>query len=365
MKVQVILEKLKSAISNLEKIAEKNASLPILECVLIKAEKRNLIVRATNLHTGIEVQIPSKVDNEGTLAINGQLFNRVLQSLPGDKNIELDFSENLLNINTKSSEIKLKTQDHSEFPTLPKNESSVVFELPADKLIEGMKSVSYSAASSEIKPEIASVYVYSEEGQLVFVSTDSFRLAEKKIEIENVEDFPGTIIPIKNVREIIRIFSSIEGNLKVNVDNNQISFSNSEIYLTSRTIEGNFPDYKQIVPEDFTTEAVFLKKDIADTFKVIEPFSDSYNQILFSINVDDEKVNLSAKNNDIGESNIEVEGKIDGDNVDIRFNHSYFTESLQSIIGDSLIIRVAESRPIVVEPIHDTSFKYLIMPVTR
>lgn len=365
MKVRSILDKLSKAATVIEKITEKNPSLPVLECILIEAKKNQLLLRSTNLHTGIEIKVTSKVEKEGVVAVKGAILSRVLQSLGGDSNVDLFVDGNSLNINNKHSSIKIKTQDHGDFPTLPKNESDNVFHIDAEKFLEGLRSVAYSAATTEIKPEISSVCVYPEGNSLVFVATDSFRLAEKRIKIDSVENFPGIIVPIKNVREIIRIFTDITNGVEVRVGESQISFSNQDFYFISRIIEGNFPDYKQIIPPDFTTEAVFLKKDIGDAFRVIEPFSDDYNQITLSLDTKKEKCILLAKNSNTGESNIDVDVKLTGENVDIKFNYLYFTESLQSIGGDSLVFKIQQGKPIVIKPVHDESFLALIMPINR
>lgn len=365
MKAQVILDKLNKGVAMVEKLAEKNPSLPILECILFVAKENTLFIRTTNLHTGVEIKIPAKIEKEGEVAVSAHIITRVLQSLGRENNAEIYVEDNTLHIRTKHSSIKINTQDSSDFPTLPKNSPDNVFTIKAEKLLDGFRAVSYSAANTEIKPEISSVYIYPEEDFLVFVATDSFRLAEKKIKISSVEDFPGTIIPIKNVREIMRICAGIEGELEVVVSASQISFSNQEVYIISRIIEGSFPDYKQIIPNESSTEIVFLKKDISDAFRVIEPFSDDYNQITLAIDAKKEECRILAKNKQTGESEIEIDAKIGGEDSSVKFNYSYFTEGLSSIGGDSLVFRIQPGKPIVIEPVHDEGFKILIMPINR
>jgi len=133
------------------------------------------------------------------------------------------------------------------------------FEIESKKLVEGIKSVFYSSSVSDIKPEISSVFMYTNNDNLIFVSTDSFRLAEKKVKIKGLEEIPGILIPFKNTGEILKIFGEIPGVLKVCFNKNQISFSSDNIYLTSRIIDGIFPDYRQIIPKDLLTEVVVLK----------------------------------------------------------------------------------------------------------
>jgi len=143
--------------------------------------------------------------------------------------------------------MEIHTYESSDFPSLPKIDEGLDFIIPIQNFIHGVKSVSYAASISDIKPEISSVYIYKQDNELIFVSTDSFRLAEKKIIIDGVEDFPGVIIPIKNIQELIRVFNDVEDNVLMEIGKNQISLKNNEIYFTSRIIDGNYPNYTQII----------------------------------------------------------------------------------------------------------------------
>src|SRR5690606_3602158 len=160
------------------------------------------------------------------------------------------------------------------------------FTLPIDQFIDGVRSVMYSASQSDIKPEIASVYIYSEDGNLVFVATDSFRLAEKKVKVSNIEDFPGVIVPIKNIQECVKVFAGDEGDVQLFVEKNQLSIVSNNTYFTSRIVDGNYPDYQQIIPKEFTTEAVVLKDDLIQTLKLVNVFSNTFNQISIATNAE-------------------------------------------------------------------------------
>src|SRR5207253_1390922 len=154
------------------------------------------------------------------------------------------------------------------FPTIPHIDGEKTLKLSAKELIRGIKAVWYSAASSSMKPELSSVYVYTDHDGLIFASTDSFRLAEKHIKMKGVEDFGSILIPVKNVPEIMRILEGCPGDVEISLTKNQISFSYSGVYLTSRVVDGVFPDYKQIIPKDFKTKVTVLKQDVASALKV-------------------------------------------------------------------------------------------------
>src|SRR3989338_3909530 len=212
-----------------------------------------------NLSLGIEVEIAAKIESEGIVAISGQVLAGTFLNIFQNENIKLEGVDGNLLVQTKKSQIKLKGQPHDDFPTIP-TVSGAEFEIEAKKLTEGIKSVYYSSSPSDIKPEISSVYIYTNEDNLVFVSTDSFRLAEKKIKIKGLEEIHGLLLPFKNVSEILRIFDDTRGVVKVCFNKNQISFSSDNIYLTSRIIDGNFPDYRQIIPKETKTEAILLRQ---------------------------------------------------------------------------------------------------------
>lgn len=365
MKLECRIEKIRDAVSRAERVTGKNLTLPVLNSVLFIASGKSLKLRATNLSLGIEVDIPAKIDQEGVVAISGSVLGGVFSNISQNEDVLLEGVDGNLIIKTKKSKIKLKGQPHEDFPTLP-TVSGGGFEIEARKLSDGIKSVYYSSAVSDIKPEISSVYMYSDGGDLVFVSTDSFRLAEKKIKLKKDEDVPGVLIPFKNVPEILRVFGESTEVLKVNFNKNLISFSSDDVYLTSRVIDGVFPDYRQIVPKEFGTEAIILKQDLLNALKLSNIFSDKFNQITFSINPKEKIMELSSANTEIGENKTEVDATLKGAAAELSFSYKYFFDCLQSIGSDSVLIRLGQpSKPMTVSGVSDNSFLYLIMPMSR
>lgn len=365
MKLECKIEELKNAVSYVEKITGKNLTLPILSSVLLMANKNSLKLRSTNLSLGIEIEISAKIEKEGTIAVSGSVLNGTFSNFFKDENVWLEGVDGNLVITTKKNKIKLKGQPHEDFPTIPKV-TGTSFEIESKKLIDGVKSVYYSSLTSDIKPEISSVFIYTKEDSLVFVSTDSFRLAEKKIKIKGLEEIPGILIPFKNVSEILRIFGDYKNILKICFNKNAISFSSSNIYLTSRVIDGVFPDYHQIIPKDFTTDAVVLKQDLLNALKLSNIFSDKFNQVNLMIKPKEKIFELSSNNNDIGENKTYLDAAINGEEVELGFNYRYFLDCFQSITTDSISIKFkGVSSPIVITPVSDPSFTYLIMPMNK
>ena len=365
MKLECQVEKIKSGIAQVERITGKNLTLPVLNSILLIASSKSLKLRSTNLSLGIEVEVPAKVEKEGIVAISGATLGGIFSNISPNDNVFLEESNGNLVIKTKKNQIKLKCQPHDDFPTIPRVAGSI-FDIESKKFMDGIKAVYYSSSPSDIKPEISSVFVYSNEDNLVFVSTDSFRLAEKKIKIKKIEEISGILIPFKNISEILRIFGDLAGSIEVCFNKNQISFQAGGVYLTSRVIDGVFPDYRQIIPKNSETTATVLKQDLLNALKLSNIFSDKFNQINLSITPKEKAFELSSLNNDVGENKTYLDAALEGKEVSLSFNYKYFLDCFQSITTDSVLIKLSgASLPIVISPVSDPSFTYLIMPMNR
>jgi DNA polymerase-3 subunit beta len=191
-------------------------------------------------------------------------------------------------------------------------------------------------------------------------------LAEKRIKIKGLEEISGILIPFKNVGEILRVFGEYQGLLKICFNKNSISFSSENVYLTSRVIDGVFPDYKQIIPKESKTEVVVLKQDLLNALKLSNIFSDKFNQVNLSVLPKEKAFELYSQNNDVGENKTHLDAAITGENVSLGFNYKYFLDCFQSINTDSLSIKFdGISRPMVITAVADPSFLYLIMPMNK
>ncbi|MEI7809994.1 MAG: DNA polymerase III subunit beta [bacterium] len=365
MKLECGIEKIKNAISQVERITGKNLTLPILGSILFIASGKSLKLRATNLSLGIEIEIPAKIEKEGIVAVSGSILVGIFSNIYQNENVLIEEKDGNLLIKTKKTQIKLKGQNHDDFPTIPRVDGTS-FEIDSKKLIEGIKSVYYSSSVSDIKPEISSVYMYTDEEDLVFVSTDSFRLAEKKVKVKGIEKIDGILIPFKNIPEILKVFGEISSEMTVCFNKNQISFSSDNSYLTSRIIDGVFPDYRQIIPKEFKTDVVILKQDLLNALKLSNIFSDKFNQVNLSVRPKEKVFELSSSNNDIGENKTDLDAAMSGEDVELSFNYKYFSDCFQSLNSDSVSIKLNQSsKPLVIGGVKDNTFTYLIMPMNR
>lgn len=364
MKIECGVEKIKNGIFQAERVTGKNLTLPVLNSILLSASGRSLKLRATNLSLGIEINIPARVEKEGQAAVAGGVLANTFSNIFGGDTVSLEGVGGNLVVKTKKNQIKLKGQPLDDFPTIP-TVSGTKVKIDTRKFTDGIKSVYYSSAVSDIKPEISSVHIYGSEENLVFVATDSFRLAEKKIKIKGVEDV-SLLIPFKNIPEILRVLGEFQGEAEINFNKNQISFTLDGTYLTSRVVNGIFPDYRQILPKEFKTEVVLLKQELLNALRLSNIFSDKFNQVNLRVSPKEKVFELSSANSDVGENKTNVDAAITGETVELSFNLKYFLDCFQSIATDSVAMKLnGASRPITVTPSSDTSFSYLIMPMNR
>ncbi len=366
MKVECIREKLKKRVVQAERITGKNLSLPILSSIRIVAEKKSLKIQSTNLDIGVEFTIPAKVEKEGEVVVPGDVLSGILSGLFAGKNVTLEVVNENLVVSTEKNTTLIKSHPVDDFPIIPQVKEGVSMNISAEKLVLGVKSVWYSSAVSDIKPEIASVYIYYLNGRIVFVATDSFRLAEKSVKKGETVEFQGVIIPVKNTNEIIKIFDDVVSEIKVSFDQNQITFSSEGIYITSRIVSGVYPDYKQIIPKEFTTEATVLKEEVVNALKLTNIFADKFNKVNIKADPKHKTLELSTKNANVGENMTSIDARIDGDSFDMNFNYKYVLDGFQSIQQDSVVLKYDSGKEVlIIKGVSDDSFVYLVKPMNK
>jgi len=366
MKLECDKSKIENAIQKTSKLASKHLTLPVLSCVYLDASNSNkLYIKATNLDIGIEIDLKVKILEKGIVAVPANVLLGVLSSIKDD-NLIFETKENNLKISSKKNSVVIKCLPYEDFPTIPKLENSKSIKINSGELISGFKSVWYSASNSNIKPELSSVYIYKKEDKLIFVSTDSFRLAEKKINTKVSTDFPETLIPYRNVSEIIKLFEGYEGDIDIVFEKNQAAFIINGMYLVSRLIDGSFPDYKQIIPKEYTTTINILKTDLINSIKTSNIFSDSLNQVKLKVDIKNKSLDIEAKNNDVGEYNESIPATVSGDNLELNFNNRYIVDCMQSIPSYSLTLDFGGvGKPLAINGATDKSFLYIVMPMNR
>ncbi len=365
MKIHCSSEKVKNALIHAERVTGKNLTLPILSSVLCIASGSSLKLRATNLSLGIEIEIPAKVEKEGVVAVSGAILSGFFSNSKINEEVTLEQVGETLLVKTKQAKIQIKTFPYEDFPTIPTVEGEKI-KISASAFLDGLESVYYSAAQTDIKPEIGSIYIYPEEDNLTFVATDSFRLAEKKVKIKGLYGFQPILVPYKNVVELMRLISGLSNELSFCITKNLLSISFDGYYITSRVVDGVFPDYRKIFPKEKTSEMVILKSDLMNAVKTSTLFSDKFNQITIAIDPANKSCVLTAKNSDVGENEATLDAALSGEPITVVINYRYLLDCLNAIPTDSIMFEgTSSNRPLLVKGVGDTTFTYLIMPMNR
>ncbi|MFA6918821.1 MAG: DNA polymerase III subunit beta [Patescibacteria group bacterium] len=374
MKISCTQENLNQGLLAVSHIANKNTNLPILSNLLFKIENKTLTLEATNLEIGITANIRSKVEEDGEFSVDARLLANYIALLPKER-IDFELDGDNLKIECQKQKTKIKTQSASEFPLIPKivKENPCIVDIKAFK--QAISEVVFSASNSESRPELSGVFVSFTNNELVMAATDSYRLAEKKISlIENKYD-KKIIIPVKTLQEISRILSifredtNLESaeNMEIYLTDNQIMFSYNGIDLVSRLVEGQYPDYTQIIPTNHKTKAKINVAELIKNIKTSSLFTrNGIFDIKLDLNVNSKEVVITSSSSQSGENISVVGAEITGENESIILNYRYLLDNLQIISSDFVDIEIGDvNSPCVIKSENDDKYIYIIMPIRQ
>jgi len=379
MKITILKEKLKEGINIVERISTKSLSLPILNNILITVEKNFLNLTTTDLEIGINWWSLVKTEKEGKIIIPSRILSSFLNFLP-NKPVILESNNLLLKVDCENHQSSIKGLDSEDFPIIPKittNENiSIQSQLFCQSLNQIVDIVSYSSA----KPEISGVYFLFQKDLITMVATDSFRLGEKKYQLEtssvNISKDYSLILPQKAAKEIINIFGDKEKELKIYFSPNQIMLEMSlpetthpQIQFISRLIDGEYPNYQEIIPKKYDTKITLQTNEFINQIKLASLFSGKINEIKLKIDPKKNRLDLFSQNPDIGEHHGFLTGKVEGKSCEISFNHRFLLDGLLSITSgrekssEVDLELTGSEKPGVLRSKGDNNYLYLVMPI--
>jgi len=366
MEIVIDKKEFSDAVGKVSRFAERRSvTLPVLAGIAIVAGDDGIKLRATNLETGIDLKIPGIIRTEGVVVIPASILKEITNSLTGVGSITLEHTGDTVVLSSQSGRSQIKTLSFDDFPTLPFPEASEAkFSLPGSLIRSLILTVAGCASPSTVRPELASVLFSAEGGIVKAVATDSFRLAEKKVSAAGTVSPFSILIPAKNAIDIVQTIP--DDVVEVLVDEHQCAFSWPNGMVTTRLVTIPYPDYSQIIPKSFITEATLLRKDLEASLRRTAVFSDTFQKIRLQFSPDDKQVAFSARNTEIGESSETVPAQIIGDGIELSFNHRYVTAPLSLITSDSITLSSAGlGRPLVMRGVGDATFLYLVMPMNQ
>ena len=358
-------EKLLNAVLLAERVVGKRESLPILSSILLDVGSE-LLIRATNLEAGVDVGVVGEVVEKGVLAVPASILSQTLRAISGDKVSLKSEGVNLL-VEAKGSKTLIKTIPHDEFPTLSTKSSEKGMKISRVLLLQALQSVTYASSTSMIRPELGSVFVSVKDSQVVTVATDSFRLAEKTVRDASGDGSGDVLIPLKHAQELIHVLERLGSEeVLISIEESQLILSTEGLRFVSRIIDGTFPNYKEIIPKAFTTEATLLKSDFAETLRKARVFSGADQHVGFHVYPKKKVFDVTAQSAAIGEMSDSLEAAVSGDDIDVNFHIGYVADCLQSIPSDSITLGFSGAgKPLVLRGVSDATFMYLVMPLNR
>ena len=367
-------ENLKRGLNIVSHVTSKNVNLPILNNILIKAEDGNIEFISTNLEIGVTHQLRGKIDVEGQFTVDSKLISEYANLLSGGEKVKLELKENELCVECGNYNTKIKGESAKEFPLIPTVPRTIYYSCKSGEFKKALNSVVFAVSNSENRVELTGVFFSFTKGMLNLAATDSYRLAERQIEIKEngIEGEQKIIVPAKTVQELLRILNNIEGGemgeeqeLKIYLSENQILFTFDSVELISRLINGHYPDYKQIIPANSQTDVLIERSELTRAVKAAALFSKTgINDItlLFSKG----KMLVSSFSGMSGESQIELEANVTGTDNEVTINFRYLLDGLNNIEGDMVRLNILNNTtPCVLRPEKDTSYLYIVMPIRQ
>ncbi len=357
-------------------VAGKNVNLPVLGNVLLKTENGALKLSSTNLEIAVSCLVRGKVEVEGEYSVPAKLFLDYVSLLPSGK-VELVLTEDGLEVKSGDQETVLKGISAAEFPLLPKLTKDGGYSFSALDLKRALSQVVFAVSTSQSRPELMGVACFMDgEGatpSAVFVATDSYRLAERKQAFTGKGTGSRYIVPAKAFLEMMRILGAYKDELSapesvtLNFTENQLVATLGSVDLISRLIEGSFPDYKQIIPQQFKTEAVLSRAELQKAVRAASLFS---KQGLFDVHVsfDPESSSCTIESADqgTGKTKTILKGEVKGVANEVTLNFRFLGDGLAAMSGDKVRIKQIDSlNPVLVTPEGEEGYRYIVMPIRQ
>lgn len=361
MKLQVTQENINKALGTVARVANARGTLPVLANVLIRTVNNRLSIAATNLDIAITHYIGAKVAEEGSITVPARLMQDFVSSLPSGV-IDLNLDEYKLHISTDQYQSVINGVSAEEFPVMPGIDKGKKWTIPGPVLKKSLQQVVMAASTDEARPVLTGVLLHSGEGKLFMAATDSYRLAEKQLgeSSEQIE----LLVPVSAMQDLLRIVGDFEGDVAVTSDEQQVLFQVGDVELVARLIEGRYPDYRKLIPQDFATTATLKRTDLLNVTKVSSLFArESAGSI--TINVDEATQNLSIRSvaSQLGENTATADAKVKGSGV-ITLNSRYLLDALHALGGEDVLFAFnGKLEPTVIRDPAADDYTHIIMPL--
>lgn len=383
MKLTCTQENFKRSVHNTERVTGKQNTLPILNNILLETDKGRLKFSATNLEIGVMARIGAKIEREGKITIPSKILSNFVVNLPAQEKIEIEEKDLNLIIKSGNYQARIKGLDAQDFPIIPKMGNGPMISVSAHRFKELVGRLLVCVAFVETRPELTGINVIFSEKDIQLAATDSFRLAEGKLPVEISPEADQTyqaflskvesvIIPAVTLTEVLRIIGPETSEIKISFEENQIFFDIDGVQVVSRLINGKYPEYKQIIPDKFSTRVVVAKEDFLRSIKASSVFtsSQSAGEIKIIAESDKKTLTITSQSQETGENKTKLPVDITGPSQEIVFNPRYIYDGAHSLSSDQIaFLMINDSSPAAfraIDPNDGTvadNFVYIVMPV--
>ena len=367
MKIVCYKDNLLKALNSVIKGVASKTTNPILEGILIQTNDNQIKLTTYDMELGIEYIIDSEVKQQGSTVVNAIMFSEIIRKLP-DSEIYITLNENnLLEIECEGALYKLTTMNPDEFPELPKIEVENSIDLEQNILKNMIKRTIFAVSTEENRQIFTGCLFEVENNKLNVVAVDGFRLALRSIYLPvKVSDFKA-VIPGKTLNEINKILSDSFENIKIGISKNQALFEMENCKIVSRTLDGEFLNYKSVIPNTWETRIRVNKNNLQDSFERISLISASSiekeKKYPVKVSVDIGKILISCTNQ-TGEAKEEIFISTEGKNIEVGFNPKYFLDALKSIDDEEVFVEFGTNiSPCLIKPIENNEYVYMILPI--
>jgi DNA polymerase-3 subunit beta len=362
MKVQILVENIEPYLSSLAKSLPNHSPVPILMNILIEATQQGIYFSATDLEMGIKVKVSGKIDMEGAVTVPGKQLIEVLNSLPKGK-VTLTYEKEALTIDSEGGVITLQTISKEEFPKLFEEKGDKIYSFTKAELKDIFSKILFSASVDDSRAELTGIYIVQKENEVDFVATDGYRLSLKKIPGKKLlDEGVGMIISAKVIQEALSLNTDTM-DMYVYSEGNQVLFEANDLFLIGRLIQGNFPNYERVIPENGSTQAIIDVEEFGKAIKLSSVFARESANIV-RVKIADKQLRLYSKSSGVGEGDVQVAVDQTGEENEIAFNVKYLGDLLRVV--DEKYITLSINGPLAAALFtleKDPNFLHVIMPV--
>ncbi|HEY6835448.1 MAG TPA: DNA polymerase III subunit beta [Gaiellaceae bacterium] len=336
-------------------------TVQILAGILLEARDGKLFLAATDMELSLRTAIESSVESEGSVVVPGRLLLEIARLLPeAEVSLEHRLEEAVVEVRCGSASYRLHTYNAEDFPRLPETQGIELHEVDRETLLETVSRVSRSASRDESRPVLTGVLVHFEPAKLVMAATDSYRLSVKETDLEGSVPELEAIVPARALGELARIAAEGE-KIELGVHENQVVFGTGDAWLTTRRIDGQFPNYKQLVPEAFEHELSLPREELLDVVRRVSVMAQRNSPL--RLRFADGELVVSAQTQDVGEARESLPVSFTAEPLEIGFNAEFLRDGIDSVGGETLRLKlISPLRPAVLQGEGD-DFLYLIMPI--